>query len=173
MSECGDGMDPVSEDNLQDLERGLMLVAYGADIAVRLARIHSHPERDGPRGTLVVALRGSNPVFVRCAFVEHGSALRCEVVHGDYPLEADESLAVAEAEEALKRLGYWRDENGCALAIFEMSGDSGDWGGAAVGILNPLISVFGAGPDSEIDIIAPLESEPDEDAMKLMLAGQF
>ena len=63
------------------IHRAVLYTVYGGDIA--------HPERDGPRGTLVVALRGRKPAFVRCAFADNGGTLLCEAVPGAYPPNPD------------------------------------------------------------------------------------
>ena len=133
----------------------------GGDIAARLARIYAHPERDGPNGSLVVALRGRKPAFVRCTFADNGSTLLCEAVPGEYPPKPNApSPAISTAmEERLRKAGYWRDESGRAVSALDIRADSSDWGGAAVTILAPLIDVFGADPGSKIDIVAPLAPE--------------
>jgi hypothetical protein len=156
------------------IHRAVLYTVYGGDIAARLARIHAHPERDGANGTLVVALRGRKPAFVRCAFANNGGTLLCEAVSGEYPLRPDApSPAIStEMEERLRKAGYWRDESGRALVTLDIIGDSSDWGGASVSILTPLIDAFGAGPESKIDIIAPLAAERDEAAIPRTMAGQ-
>jgi hypothetical protein len=156
------------------IHRAVLYTVYGGDIATRLARIHAHPARDRPNGTLVVALRGRKPAFVRCAFANNGDTLLCETVSGEYPPEPDaRSPAISTAmEEGLRKAGYWRDEGGCAVATLDVSAGGSDWGGASVSILTPLIDVFGASPESKIDIIAPLAPERDEAAIRRMIAGQ-
>ena len=156
------------------IHRAVLYTVYGGDIAARLARIHAHPERDGPRGTLVVALRGRKPAFVRCAFADNGGTLLCEAVPGAYPPNPDTPPpAIPTAmEEGMRKAGYWRNESGRAVSALDISGDSSDWGGASVTILTPLIDVFGASPESKIDTIAPLAPERDEAAIRRMMAGQ-
>ncbi len=156
------------------IHRAVLYTVYGGDIATRLARIHAHPERDGPNGTLIVALRGRKPAFVRCAFADNGRTLLCEAFPGEHPLKPDAPPpAISKGlEDALRKAGYWRDESGRTVATLKIIGDSSDWGGASVSILAPLIDVFGAGPESKIDIIAPLASERDEAAIQRMMVGQ-
>ena len=156
------------------IHRAVLYTVYGGDIAARLARIYAHPERDGPNGSLVVALRGRKPAFVRCTFADNGSTLLCEAVPGEYPPKPNApSPAISTAmEERLRKAGYWRDESGRAVSALDIRADSSDWGGAAVTILAPLIDVFGADPGSKIDIVAPLAPERDEAAIRRMMAGQ-
>jgi hypothetical protein len=151
-----------------DIHRPVLYAVYGSDIMVRLMRIHAHPERDGPDGWLVVALRGRKPAYVQCRFADHGALLLCEAVAGAYPPAPGTvpQAPSAETEEGLRKSGYWRDTGGHALFQYELTADSGVWGGASVVILNPLIDVFGARATSRIDIIAPLAPERDEMAIQ-------
>lgn len=156
------------------IHRAVLYTVYGGDIATRLARIHAHPERDGPNGTLIVALRGRKPAFVRCAFAVNGRTLLCEAFPGEYPPKTDAPPpAISKGlENALRKAGYRCDDSGRAVATLDVSAGSSNWGGASVSILAPLIDVFGAGPESKIDIIAPLAPERDEAAIQRMMTGQ-
>lgn len=142
-----------------DVSRPVLYAVYGSDIAVRLKRIHAHPERDGVKGTLVVALHGRKSAQVSCSFRDGGQMLICEVIPG--------APVSAETESALQSVGYWRDEaSGRFVFAYEVTRDSCIWGGAAAVILEPLIDVFGARPESKIDIVAPLAPNRDEAAIR-------
>jgi hypothetical protein len=151
-----------------NLDRPVLYSVYGTDIIVRLQKIHRHPDRDGPDGTLIVALHGRRPAYIECRFIDQGAQLRCEAFAVGYPPRP--GLAAppvpAATQVALKEAGYWRDAAGRAVFNYEIMPDSGIWGGASVVILNPLIDVFGARPGSDIDIIAPLAPERDEAAIE-------
>jgi hypothetical protein len=150
-----------------DVGRPVLYVIYGYDIMARLHRLHDHPERDGPKGTLVVALYNRTPGYVACRFADQGATLLCEAFVGIYPPKPGQVPSIsATTEEGLKKAGYWRDASGRALFRYELEPDGSDWGGAAVTILNPLIDVFGAWWGSKIDIIAPLAPERDQAAIK-------
>jgi hypothetical protein len=149
-----------------DLNRPILYSVYGSDIMERLIRIHRHPERDGPDGTLTAILYGSRPAYIQCRFAEDGGRLICEAHVGTFPRPPGLApTADAEAEAGLKEAGYWRDANGRAVFSYEITSDSGIWGGASVVILNPLIAVFGARLWSKIDVVAPLAPERDEAAI--------
>lgn len=149
-----------------DIHRPVLCAVYGSDIAVRLMRIYAHTGRDGPDGWLVVALRGRRAAYVHCHFAD-SDTLVCEAVAGDYPSIPEKAVALSAAtEEGLRNAGYWRDAGGRALFAYEITFDSGMWGGASVVILNPLIAVFGARAWSRIDIIAPLAPDRDEAAIR-------
>ncbi|MBI4365479.1 MAG: hypothetical protein HY543_01530 [Deltaproteobacteria bacterium] len=151
-----------------NVDHPVLYSVYGTDIVVRLMRIHAHPERDGPNGTLVVALHGGRPAYVQCRFADNGAKLLSEAIVGDYPPKPGQAAPAVPAatEEGLKKAGYWRDAGGRALFPYEITRDSGIWGGASVVILTPLIDVFGARAGSDIDIIAPLAPERDEEAIQ-------
>ncbi len=150
-----------------NVDRPVLYAIYCYDIIVRLHRIHDHPERDGPKGGLVVALYGRTPGYVTCRFADEGATLLCEAFAGAYPPKPGLAPPVSAAtEEGLKKAGYWRDASGRALFRYELEPDGDDWGGAAVTILNPLIDVFGAWAGSKIDIIAPLAPERDQAAIR-------
>ena len=132
------------------------------------------PNAMGPSGVLVVALHGRTPAYVRCVFADNGGTLLCEAVPGTYlpkPGAPPPSIPTA-TEAALNVAGYRRDPTGHAVFAYEISLDSGVWGGAAVVILTPLIDGFGARPGSKIDIVAPLAPERDEAAIQRELASQ-
>jgi hypothetical protein len=149
-----------------DVGRPILYAVYGTDIAVRLMRIHAHPERDGPRGWLVVALDGRRPAYEYCRFADHKNLL-CEAVAGRDPSESERPPVLpAEIEEGLKNAGYWRDDSGRALLKYEITPDSAVWGGASATILDPLIIVFGARASSKIEIVAPLAPARDEAAIQ-------
>ena len=155
-------------------ERAVLYAVYGSDIIARLARIHGHAERDGPDGTLVVALRGRTPGYVRCAFEANGATLICEARAGVYPPpRTTPPRAIAEATAAaLKKAGYWPDQAGGRFLFryeIDPEPDTDVWGGASVTILNPLIEVFGARATSNIEIIAPLAPKRDETAIRQTL----
>ena len=155
-----------------DIHRPVLYAVYGSDIMVRLMRIHAHPERDGPDGWLVVALRGRRPAYVRCHFADNDTLI-CEAVVGPYPPKSGKTPIVPSAvEEGLKKSGYRRDSSGRALFKYEITADSGVWGGASVVVLNPLIDVFGARATSKIDIVAPVAPERDEIAIQRELRRQ-
>jgi len=144
-----------------DVDRPVLYAVYGNDIMARLARIHAHPERDGPHGMLVVALRGRTPAYVRCAFADNGETLLCDACAGAYPQEPNVPRRPVSAamEEALKNAGYWLDQaSGRFIFNYEIgpNPDSDVWGGVSVAVLKPLIDVFGAHARSRIDITAPL-----------------
>lgn len=151
-----------------EVDRPIIYAVYGSDIMVRLARIHGHPDRDGPNGTLVVTLSGREPGYVACRFSNNGATLLCEAVAGRYPPKPGTATPAMSRtiEEGLKKAGYYRDADGRALFSYEITLDSGVLGGAAVVILTPLIDVFGARALSKIDIIAPLAPERDEAAIQ-------
>lgn len=146
-------------------DRPILYLVYGTDILVRLQRIHAHPERDGPEGTLVAALRGRTPAYVQCRFAENGGELRCELVAADYPSRAP-GRPRTQIDEKLRRLGYLPDAGGRLSFRYEITEDSGAWGGASVTILRPLIDAFGARATSRIEVIAPLAPERDEAAIQ-------
>ncbi len=149
------------------VDRPILYAIYGSDILVRLQRIHGHPDRDGPNGTLTVTLAGRRPAYVECQFVDNGATLMCEAVAGAYPARPGAAPAVSAATESgLRDAGYRRDATGHARFAYAITPDSGVWGGAAVTILAPLIDVFGARAGSKIDIIAPLAPERDEAAIQ-------
>jgi hypothetical protein len=151
----------------KELDRPIIYAVYGSDIIERLMRIHRHPERDGPEGTLTAILYGSRPAHIQCRFVEHGGRLICEAHVGAFPRPQGVAPAPdAEAEARLKEAGYWRDANGRAVFSYKITSDSGIWGGASVVILNPLIAIFGARLWSRIDIVAPLAPERDQAAIQ-------
>jgi hypothetical protein len=152
----------------EERDRPVLYAVYATDILVRLQRIHAHPDRDGPLGTLVAALRGRTPAYVQCRFADNGGELLCEVVASDYPSRAP-GRSGTEIEEKLWRLGYLPGAGGRPLFRYQITKDSGIWGGAAVTILKPLIDVFGARATSRIDIIAPLAAERDEAAIRRQL----
>jgi len=155
-----------------DIHRPVLYAVYGSDVVVRLMRIHAHPQRDGPHGWLVVALHGRRPAYVRCHFADNDT-LMCEAVIGSYPTKPDQAPMMSTAlEEGLRKSGYWRDANGRAVFKYEITPDSGGWGGASVVILNPLIGVFGARATSKIDILAPLAPERDEAAIQREMRRQ-
>jgi hypothetical protein len=154
------------------LDQSVMIHVYGSDIKERLARIHAHPERDGPNGTLVVVLHGRTPAHVRCAFEQDGTMLVCEVRGGLYRAgqDAQPPPFSAETEVGLKATGYWRDPaSGRYVFDYEVGEDPDRsvWGGACVTILNPLIGVFGAQARSKIEIVAPLAPKRDGMAIRL------
>jgi hypothetical protein len=154
-----------------DVDRPVLYAVYGTDISVRLARIYSHPERDGPHGTLTVALHGRRSAHIQCRFVDDGAALLCEAMPSGSPLNSDDAVPVAaDVEAGLRKVGYWRDKSGRALFRHEITPDSAVWGGAAVTILAPLIDVFGARAASKIEVIAPLAPERDEAAIRRELS---
>lgn len=148
----------------------MLYAVYGDDIIVRLKRIYTHLERDGPDGSLVVALFGRNEAYVRCAFAENGKFLVCEARPGRAGQADARPLQVsATIEAALQECGYWRDEtSGRFLFRYEIDDDPGDcvWGGVSVALLNPLIDVFGAHVGSKIEIIAPLAPKRDGAAIR-------
>ena len=149
-----------------DVHRPVLYAVYGSDIIVRLMRIHADAQRDGPDGWLVVALHGRRPAYVRCQFADNDKLI-CEAIVGRYSPEPEKTLTVSTTiEDGLKKSGYWRDTSGRALFTYEITPDSGVWGGASVVILDPLIRVFGARATSKIDIIAPLAPERDEAAIQ-------
>jgi len=154
-----------------DMHRPIIMSVYGSDIAVRLKRIYRHAERHGPNGWLVVALHGRRPAFVRCQFAPPDK-LMCKVSSGSYPSaggEADRPSPVL--TEALKGVGYWPDAHGQPVFEYEITPDSGVWGGAANVILSSLIEAFHARATSKIDIIAPLAQERDEAAIRREMRG--
>jgi hypothetical protein len=155
-----------------DVDRPVLYAVYGADIMVRLARIHGHPDRDNQNSNLVVRLSGSTPGFVECRFSDNGATLLCEAVAGAYPPKPDAGARVMEdtIEEGLKKAGYYRDSQGRAVFAYKITPDTGVWGGASVVILTPLIDVFGARAGSKIDIIAPLAPQRDEAAIERELS---
>ena len=157
-----------------DIDRPVIYSVYGSDIMVRLARMHAHPDRDGPSGILIVALYGRTPGYVVCRFSDKGATLLCEAIAGRYPPKPGTATpAMSSAiEEGLKKAGYYRDADGRALFPYKITLDSGVLGGAAVVILTPLIDVFGARARSRIDIIAPLAPERDEAAIERELRRQ-
>jgi hypothetical protein len=157
-----------------DVDRPVLYAVYGSDIMERLMRIHKHPERDGPDGTLVVALFGPRPAYIQCRFADEGAKLLCEAFVSVYPPKPRSAASTVSATtaERLKRAGYWPDVNGRALFAYEITSDSGIWGGASAVILTPLIDVFGARAGSEIEIIAPLAPERDEAAILRELRRQ-
>lgn len=149
-----------------DLDRPILYGVYGSDIMERLIRIHGHPGRDGPEGTLTTILYGRRPAYIQCRFAENGGKLICEAHVGTFRQPQGKAPVVdIETEAGLKQAGYWRDANGRALFSYEITCDSGIWGGASVVILPPLIAVFGARLWSKIDIVAPLAPERDEAAI--------
>jgi hypothetical protein len=153
------------------LDQSVILTVYGSDIKERLERIHAHPERDGPNGTLVAALRGRTRAHVRCAFEQGGTMLVCEVRGGLYRREenAQAPSFPAETEVGLKGVGYWRDStSGRYVFNYEIgeNPDSSVWGGVCAVVLNPLIEVFGARARSKIEIAAPLAPKRDEAAIR-------
>ena len=155
-------------------DRPVLYAVYGSDIMERLMRIHKHPERDGTDGTLDVALFGPRSAYIQCRFVDKGATLLCEAVAEAYPPKpgaAGPKTSPATAEE-LKKAGYWPDVHGRALFAYEITSDSGVWGGASVVILTPLIDVFDARAVSKIEIIAPLAPERDEAAILRELRRQ-
>jgi hypothetical protein len=152
-----------------EADRPVIYSVYGSDIMVRLARMHAHPERDGPNGTLVVALHGRTPGYVACRFANNGATLLCEARNGRYPPKPGAPAMTNIIEEGLKKAGYYRDAQGRALFSYEFTLESGVVGGAAIVILVPLIDVFGARAGSRIEIIAPLAPERDEVAIQQML----
>jgi hypothetical protein len=149
------------------VDRPILYAIYGSDILVRLQRIHGHPDRDGPDGSLTVTLAGRSPAYIACRFVDNGATLMCEAVAGAYPAKPGAAPAVSAATESgLRAAGYRRDAAGRARFAYAITPDSGNWGGAAAVILSPLIDVFGARAGSTIDIIAPLAPERDEAAIR-------
>lgn len=154
-----------------DVDRPVLYAVYGDDLVVRLARIYRHPERDGPHGTLTVALYGRRPACIQCRFVDDGAALECEAIAGRYPLKLDAPPVMPAVDEGLRAVGYWRDDSGRALFRYHVTPDSAVWGGAAATILIPLIDVFGARATSKIEIVAPLAPERDEAAMSRGMRG--
>ncbi len=156
-----------AEAGASDVDRPVLYSVYGSDILVRLQRIHGHPDRDGPNGTLTVTLAGRTPAYVECRFADMGATLVCEAVAGAYPAPPGAARAISAASErSLKDAGYRRDATGRARFAYAITPDSGVWGGAAVVILSPLIDAFGARARSKIDIIAPLAPERDEAAIQ-------
>ncbi len=155
------------------IDRPFLYSVYGNDIQVRLRRIHDHSQRDGPDGTLTVALCGRTPAFVQCRFADGGERLECEIISGTYPPKSGQTVPVMSdiMEEKLRQAGYRRDDSGRRVFSYEITLDSGVWGGAAVTILDPLIAVFGARAMSRIDIIAPLAPERDEVAIRHHMRG--
>jgi hypothetical protein len=155
------------------IDRPFLYSVYGNDIQVRLRRIHGHPQRDGPDGTLTVALYGRAPAFVQCRFADGGARLVCEIVPGRYPPKPGRPAPVLSAgmAEKLHQAGYRRDDGGRLVFSYDITPDSGVWGGAAVVILDPLIAVFGARALSRIDIVAPLAPERDEAAIRHHMRG--
>ena len=156
------------------VDRPVLYAVYGSDIMERLMRIHKHPGRDGSDGTLVVALFGCRPACIQCRFVDEGAKLLCEAVVGAYPAKPETVASAVSATtiEGLKKVGYWPDASGRALFAYEITSDSGIWGGASVVILTPLIDVFSARAVSKIEIIAPLAPERDEAAILQELRRQ-
>lgn len=155
------------------IDRPVLYSVYGNDVQVRLRRIHDHPRRDEPDGTLTVALSGRTPAYVQCRFADGGTRLVCEIVPGAYPPKRGRRAPAISDDmaEELQQAGYHRDGSGRALFSYEITPDSGVWGGAAVVILNPLIDVFGAWALSKIDIVAPLAPERDEAAIRHHMQG--
>jgi hypothetical protein len=145
------------------IERAVLYAVYGSDIAQRLARIHAHRERDGPDGTLVVALHGRTRAQVRCAFAQLGDVLLCEAVADPRTMVGPSASA---AERALHTAGYRQDASGRWLFPYEITPDSTVWGGAAAVILGVLIDAFGARAGSRIEIAAPLAPERDAAAIR-------
>ena len=156
------------------IDRPLLYSVYGNDIQVRLRRIHDHPRRDTPDGSLIVALYGRRPASVQCRFVDGGKRLACEIVPGLYPPKQGRAAPILSAAmvEKLQQAGYRRDDSGRRVFSYEITPDSGAWGGAAVVILDPLIGVFGARALSRIEIIAPLARERDEAAIQRQMRGR-
>jgi hypothetical protein len=151
---------------------------YGTDIFVRLMRIQAHPERDGPIGALVVALYGRTPAYVRCTFADQGETLRCEACAGAYAQDSrtPPRPISAATEAALEKAGYRCDHaSGRFIFNYQIGNNptGGNWGGAAVTVLSPLIDAFGARAGSKIDIIAPLAPERDEEAIRQVLRGDY
>ena len=155
------------------IDRPLLYSVYGNDIQVRLRRIHNHPQRDEPDGSLTVALYGRTPAYVQCRFVEGGKRLACEIILGLYPPKQGRAAPVLSAAmvEKLQQAGYRRDDSGRRVFTYEITPDSGAWGGASVVILDPLIGVFGARALSRIEITAPLAPERDEAAIQRQMRG--
>jgi hypothetical protein len=151
-----------------DVDRPIIYSVYGTDIIVRLARMHAHPERDGPNGTLVVALYGRTPGYVACRFSNNGATLLCEACVGRYPPKPGKAApTISNAiEDGLKKAGYYRDADGRAVFRYNITLDSDVLGGAALAMLKPLIDVFGARASSKITIVAPLAPEYDEAAIE-------
>ena len=155
------------------IDRPLLYSVYGNDIQVRLRRIHDHPQRDEPDGSLTVALYGRTPAYVQCRFVDGGKRLVCEIIPGIYPPRQGRMAPTLSAAmvEKLQQAGYRRDDSERRVFSYEITPDSGAWGGASVVILDPLIGVFGARALSRIEIIAPLAPERDEAAIQHQLRG--
>jgi hypothetical protein len=155
------------------IDRPLLYSVYGNDIQVRLRRIHGHPKRDEPDGTLIAALYGRAPGYVQCRFVDGGKRLACEIISGLYPPTQGQMAPVLSAGMAdrLQQAGYRSDDSGRRVFSYEITPDSGVWGGASLVILDPLIGVFGARALSRIDIIAPLAPERDEAAIQHQMRG--
>ena len=156
----------------EGLDRVVVQSVYGNDVALRLKRIHAHPDRDSPGGTLVVALYGHTPAHVRCCFADNGRLLICEVRAGRNTRESDVQPIATETELALQGVGYYRDPSNARLLFsYEITNDSAIWGGASVVILDPLTNVFGARAGSKIEIIAPLAPFRDEAAIRREMSG--
>ncbi len=156
----------------EGLDRVVVHTVYGNDIALRLKRIHAHPERDGFGGGLIVVLYGRTSAHVRCKFVDNGRLLICEARPGRDTDGTDVLPISTETESALQKVGYYRDpSNGRLLFRYEITTDSAIWGGASVAILDPLTNVFGARVESKIEIVAPLAPLRDEAAIRREIGG--
>src|SRR5262245_56499744 len=95
----------------EEVHRPILYAVYADDIMARLMRIHADPGRDGAEGFLVVALRGSAPAYVRCAFTDKGAAVRCEAAPGAYPPRPDtpQPLVQTAIVGVLEDAGYRRE----------------------------------------------------------------